>query len=555
MKTTITLLLLFLSFAIKSQVTGNAFLSGQTNHSGIKIKFIKCSITANTDSTYTTSSGSYSISLSGGLYQILFSKLGYQDLYFSNSDTMAVSTTSIINNVTLYPGTAIYIAGNVCGNWTNNNVYILNGNITIPSSCSLNIQAGTIIKFDGNYSITAIGPINALGTLSSPIIFTSNFSPKNVGDWNEIAPKNSSCVFDNCIIEFCKIGFNFSNCSPQITNSIIRDVSFGIYCLNGSPLISKNEIYNMSIGIWVEGFLSGGTIECNHIHNSNNYTNWNQYGIITKSNNIVYNNIVHDIYSTSGNFARGIWVSNQCTPRIENNFIYNNKTGIDIGNSVNSIPNPLIVNNTIVNNNDGIIFHDFYADGTVINNIIIDNQYGVRQVPSFSTTPSNVSYNLVWNNSVNNFDNVQIIGIGQIVATNSNGDPVDSYFNLSQDPLFVGNNPPALTSSSPCLNAGDSTYRINLGFVNFCSNLTTVQDVFFDNFSIFVFPNPTNGIFTIQSFEKISQIEIVNVLGEKVYETPSPMNVVELPSGLEQGVYFLHAQTNKGTVVRKIVKE
>ncbi|MBI4931138.1 MAG: T9SS type A sorting domain-containing protein [Bacteroidetes bacterium] len=70
-------------------------------------------------------------------------------------------------------------------------------------------------------------------------------------------------------------------------------------------------------------------------------------------------------------------------------------------------------------------------------------------------------------------------------------------------------------------------------------------------------PNPTSGVFTFQSSEKITGVEIMNVLGEEI--TPlhlSPKGesvVVSLPSGLGQGIYFVQIKTAEGVVAKKIV--
>lgn len=65
MKNLLLILFVILSSTVRGQVTGNAFLLGQTNHSGIKVTCIPHSKRP-LDSTYTDSNGNFSINLRRG---------------------------------------------------------------------------------------------------------------------------------------------------------------------------------------------------------------------------------------------------------------------------------------------------------------------------------------------------------------------------------------------------------------------------------------------------------------------------------------------------------
>jgi hypothetical protein len=77
-------------------------------------------------------------------------------------------------------------------NWTNNNIYLINGNVVVGPGAVLNIQAGTIIKGDRNSNATLIvargGRLEATGTAAQPIVFTSNqpAGQRQRGDWGGI---------------------------------------------------------------------------------------------------------------------------------------------------------------------------------------------------------------------------------------------------------------------------------------------------------------------------------------------------------------------------------
>lgn len=77
-----------------------------------------------------------------------------------------------------------------------------------------------------------------------------------------------------------------------------------------------------------------------------------------------------------------------------------------------------------------------------------------------------------------------------------------------------------------------------------------------DNSQIKVFPNPTNG-FVKFSVPNSGQLKVVNVLGTTLVNQQLDANrelILDLTSE-PSGVYFVHFQTNKGTLVKKFIKE
>ena len=71
-----------------------------------------------------------------------------------------------------------------------------------------------------------------------------------------------------------------------------------------------------------------------------------------------------------------------------------------------------------------------------------------------------------------------------------------------------------------------------------------------------VFPNPSNGIFSVTSAEQISSVEIYNTLGEKVTHNVISGAAKNLSIDLSDhpsGVYFVQLKTAEGTAVKKIV--
>jgi hypothetical protein len=101
--------------------------------------------------------------------------------------------TNILFNVTDNGSTAS-VEGFTNGNFTftSNKIWLLKGFVFVKSGATLTIEPGTIIKGDKNSKGTLIiergAKINAVGTSTNPIVFTSNQSPgnRNYGDWGGI---------------------------------------------------------------------------------------------------------------------------------------------------------------------------------------------------------------------------------------------------------------------------------------------------------------------------------------------------------------------------------
>jgi hypothetical protein len=96
---------------------------------------------------------------------------------------------------TVYPATTITIpAGDITTNttWSAGNVYLLNGWVYVKAGATLTIEPGTIIRGDkvnkGALIIEKGATINANGTASNPIVFTSNQAAgsRDYGDWGGV---------------------------------------------------------------------------------------------------------------------------------------------------------------------------------------------------------------------------------------------------------------------------------------------------------------------------------------------------------------------------------
>lgn len=107
----------------------------------------------------------------------------------------------------------VSVSGDLAGtvNWTKDKVYLLKGYVYVTNGATLNIQAGTIIRGgskaddpSGQQQAATLvvekgGKINAIGTATEPIVFTSNkpAGQRGYGDWGGVivfgkAPHNQA---------------------------------------------------------------------------------------------------------------------------------------------------------------------------------------------------------------------------------------------------------------------------------------------------------------------------------------------------------------------------
>jgi hypothetical protein len=551
-----------------SQLNGSVFLSGQANHSGIKAKFISNGGTAVTDSTFSDTAGNYTINITGGVYKVIFSKSGFLDVNYNSGTGVLLTNTTTLNSATLAPGNQVNVSGTVSGQWTNNNTYIVTGDMNVVPGQTLTIQAGTIIKFNSGCTFSVSGSVIANGYSGNPILFTSALSSPAPGNWKWVRVTGEGSVFAHCIFEYFTRGLDISNCSPVVHNNEFRKFNgIAIYATQCSSNVSQNWIHDFYSSDFAQGITYDNCpqiiVGCNKIHDGGGY------GIRPYGGGIVKNNVIFNITSSQRGYAIGCGSSS--TGLIENNYLHDCKAGFWILESILPIPHPRIINNTIANMSEGgILLHGFYSDADIINNIFLNCNKGIFQDYSSScgycsTTPSVVANNLMWNNSTGNYVNVQITGIGSVVSTNAQNNPVDPYFNMSLDPKFVNNLPPELASGSPCINAGKSGYYPNIGYDKFksCNGLEVALTENEKETNLpEVFPNPFDCVLNIRfnlngiekPFMELIDVASGKVVSQKWIESASQITQLNT-TDLSNGIYLLSLKTSGAPqVYYKLVK-
>ncbi|NIJ55403.1 IPT/TIG domain-containing protein [Dyadobacter arcticus] len=118
------------------------------------------------------------------------------------SVTVAGTTAKSTGNFDIAARAVVEKMGTIAASetWTKNNIYLLKGFVTVASGATLTIEAGTIIKGGapaldpagsakgGTLIIGAGAKIMAVGTVTEPIVFTSNAAvgARKYGDWGGV---------------------------------------------------------------------------------------------------------------------------------------------------------------------------------------------------------------------------------------------------------------------------------------------------------------------------------------------------------------------------------
>ena len=177
--------------------------------------------------------------------------------------------------------------------WTNNNIYILFGDIFVKNGATLTIQPGTIIRGDrttlSRLVVTTSGTIDAQGTPDQPIVFTSNQAAgsRARADWAGIAilgtaPINTRDAGGNSIQKRLECGtstdYDFGGSDPNDNSGVFRYVriEYAGYVCGSNTELNSLTLGGVGAGTTIDhvmvsygqddGFeLFGGTVNLNNI--------------------------------------------------------------------------------------------------------------------------------------------------------------------------------------------------------------------------------------------------------------------------------------------------
>jgi hypothetical protein len=197
---------------------------------------------------------------------------------------------------TYYGAPTVNVSSNISTNttWTKNNVYLIQGTISVDSLVTLTIEAGTVVRGDANTVISALviergAKLIANGTPCNPIVFTSSKAAGSrvSGDWggiimcgrapNNILAANPAGVPSEGISGTSSKGRHGGNISNDNSGSL----SYLRIEYAGFVIAANNEMNSLTMGSVGSGTTIhhiqtsfgfddafewfGGTVNCDHL--------------------------------------------------------------------------------------------------------------------------------------------------------------------------------------------------------------------------------------------------------------------------------------------------
>ena len=454
-----------------------------------------------------------------------------------------IFTISVLWAISLALLAQTQVEGNQSGTWTvENSPYQVIGELTVPNGETLIIEAGVEVNFQGYYKFTVQGNLQAIGTESDSIFFTTdNIS---VG-WGGIRFDNTSLVnnMSYCRIEFGRTSGEYpdihgggmalmasdaivSHCVFADNDATGEDNGMGgaVYCINtGSPSkfmnckFIRNHAYGEGGAVKLTGDYGIEFFDCRFLENDCNYGG----GAIS-------------LYSVDGTVMNFCLFANNYTMYASGGAIHT----LGIGNAFSLNNCTLASNNAVTGDGGGI----YLVNGTaaIINTIIYDND-------------GMYSDNLF----------IGFGGAADVNYCNTNfPDGASGSNNINENPMFqdANNQNFQLQETSACIDAGtDIGYEFygiapDMGCYEF--GIPTFIDEQEKNES-FAFPNPATDVLRLENTSLAKAYTIVDITGKTVLEKQfnGQHNTTIDVSALKEGVYFLRVSLQNNHIkVQRFVK-
>ena len=437
-----------------------------------------------------------------------------------------ISVLSLSILIILNVSSQTQVEGQQSGNWiAENSPYEVIGEIMVPAGATLTIEAGVEVNFQAHYKFTVHGNLQALGTLTDSIFFTTDVP--NTG-WGGIRFNDAQGInnLNYCRIEFGKTSGEYPtmhggamallNSDAVVTNTVFADndatandngMGGAIYGINtGSPSKFTNCTF-----IRNHAYGEGGAVK----FTSDMGTEF--IGCQFLNNDCFYGGGAISLYSVIGTKMIYCLFADNYTMYSNGGAVHT----LGLGNIL-YFENCTLTGNEAVNGEGGAVVLA-YANGSFTNTIVYQNE-GAYGDDVFLSVGGEASVNYCHMNMPDG-------------ATGSN--------NINGNPLFVdaNNQDYTLEETSACIDAGtDIGYEFigeapDMGCFEYDPN-TAIYELTTANIS--VYPNPAQDVLNIESDLSIKKYWITDISGKIVIQETNNKDLHVDISKLRKGYYLLN---------------
>ena len=507
--------------------------------------------------------------------------------------------------ITVYPATTQTISGSITSQtWSPSNTYLLTGTVAVASGNTLTILPGTVIRGDKNTKacliITKGAQINAQGTVTSPIVFTSNETSRNPADWGGVVLLGNGIINTAC--STCPTSPNTNNIEGFAT--VFPEIAYGgnnnaessgtmSYCRIEFAGVALSTTANSELNSLTMGGVGSGT-KIDHIQVSFGGDDGFEWfgGAVDAKYLISFRTLDDDFdtdYGHAGRVQFGLIVRDK-----DISDVAGDSNGFESDNSGGTGLNRLPITKTIFSNitsigpkRDGTVALPvgekferaiFTRRNTAIsihNSIMLGWEKGwhVSGTPSFDNYNANTnmdSLGLVQNTIIaSNLFPKFVYDAGGANATWYNAyagiNSIDTTKSVAQI-AFVNAFPTELYDPSDFRLTANSTASNGASFSGpqFAGQVTGVKSIANKNLNSFViYPNPANQSatisFTIIDKNKVN-VNVYDVFGN-VVSTLSQSNDFEKgnntinvnTSNLSSGIYYISLDVNGAKETKKLI--
>jgi len=380
--------------------------------------------------------------------------------------------------------------------------YIVTGDIVVFHGVTLTVESGVEVRVDQGKKIEIRGRLEALGTQSDSVIFTSNSATPAMNDWGGIvcigtvAPLGVGHQLDLNYVrgEYATyfVDLDIAYHGPYTFNNCLFRYNF---CTNKDMGMSTNLFTSCEFYGNVKG-ISTGQWAANVDHC---YFHHNDIGI-DEGGHIITNSIFHDHSQVGVKFGREI---RDCE-------IYNNPIGLQSWHTANT---------------------------KVIGNYIHDNEVGVDMMSFWNASGIEFLYNYICNNSTWN-----------LRYNHTNNANLSQNCWCSDDSTFIKSK---IRDAYVDVSYGIVTYMPLYGDCD--TTGLSVSDVTFAN-DVVVYPNPTNGILFFESAANIESVSLIDLQGRVIVTSDRVKFEGQLHvTTIAPGSYLLLIKERNVTISKTIV--